>query len=331
MIPTNPVPAVCNYGSAAIYRCLPSEEQIRAGVVPLDSLPAAWWNCMWYDTNRAINCARTTIGVLIDEVNSVLANAGVCVNPSCVDQLYQSINKMKSIVGNATTAGSVKSSSCPGEVSIDANGIMTANCVGNVALLSTSARTLTGAVNELKSTYDCCLTEVNNCLSALCNAKAPVNHASSLTTYGVGSSANYGHVKLSDAYCTCVGGEAEGIAASQLAVYCAYNAAMNHTVDLGDIPACPLGAAASAGTALTAARSDHVHPTPECVGQAGYIFAYPFLAYTVCVYGIARTEVCNKTNYNVLIVAAHCMFVLGAGCYCCVPCGIDSTVYVRVK
>lgn len=329
MIPTNPVPAVCNYGSAAIYRCLPSEEQIRAGVVPLDSLPAAWWNCMWFDTNRAINCARTTIGVLIDEVNSVLANAGVCVNPSCVDQLYQAINKMKGIIGNATTAGSVKSSSCPGEVSIDANGIMTANCVGNVALLSTSARTLTGAVNELKSTYDCCLTEVNNCLSALCNSKAPVNHASAGTTYGVGSSANYGHVKLSDAYCTCVGGEAEGIAASQLAVYCAYNAAMNHTVDLGNVPGCPLGVS-SAGTALTASRSDHTHPAPECVETAGYVAAGPFANDTVCVYGTNRREVCNKTNYQVLIVAADRMFVLPPNGYCCVAAGIDSTHFIRV-
>ena len=78
MIPSNPIPAVCNYGASAVYKEEPSEEQIRAGVVPLDSLPAGWWNCMWYANNRAINCARAAADSLIQEMNTVLTQAGVC-------------------------------------------------------------------------------------------------------------------------------------------------------------------------------------------------------------------------------------------------------------
>ena len=275
MIATNPVPAVCNYGSAAPYRALPDANQIRAGVIPLDSLPAAWWNCMWYDTNLAVNCARYGIGILIDEINTVLDRAGVCINPNCVDQLYQSIDKIKNIIGNTTAPGSVKSSSCPGEVSIDpTTGVMTANCVGNANNLTTNSHTIVGAINELKSVYDCCVSDINGCLTSLQNSKAPVNHASASTTYGMGSATDYGHLKVSDTYTSLVGCACDGVAASQSAMYCVYALASQTSIVLGDTAGCPLGTA-SAGTALTAARSDHVHPKPTCVECAGCVsFAY---------------------------------------------------------
>lgn len=270
MLPSNPIPQVCDYGSAALYRELPNEEQIRSGVVPLDSLPAAWWNCMWYATNQAVNCARYTAGALIDEINTVLTRAGVCVCDTCVDQLYTAIENIRTTIGNATTAGAVKSSSCPGEVSINAQGIMTANCVGNAAALTTVARTLTGAINELKSTYDCCISDLNTATGALDTNKAPVNHASTATTYGVGNATTYGHVKLSDTYSSCVGGVSEGVAASQKALYDAYDYLINNAgAPLGNTVGCALGTA-SAGSCNTAARSDHVHPVPSYVACAGY-------------------------------------------------------------
>lgn len=273
MIPTNPVPAVCDYGSAAVYRALPNADQLRAGVVPLDSLPAAWWNCMWNDTNKAINCARYALGSVINEVNTVLTQAGVCVNPDCVNQLYQAFDKMKAITGTATVAGSVKSCDAPGMVSIDANGFMTANCVGNANNLTTNAHTVVGAINELKCIYDCCTSSLNDCLSAINNAKAPVNHASAQTTYGVGNADCYGHLKISDQY-TSVLANCTGVAASQLALACVYCEAMQHSIVLGNTAGCPVGTA-SAGSALTAARSDHVHPVPTCVPYAGCVsFGY---------------------------------------------------------
>lgn len=267
MIPSNPVPQVCNYGTSATYRDLPNEEQLRNGVVPLDSLPAAWWNCMWNMTNGAINCARYAAGVLIDEVNTVLAQAGVRVNCSCVDQLYQAINKIRQTIGTAAVAGAVKSSSTASEVAIDpTTGIMSVNCLGNAASLTTTASTVVGAINELKSTYDTCW---SNNATAL-NGKAPTNHASSANTYGVGSATNYGHLKISDTY-TSVLATCSGVAASQKAVACIYAvaaAAAADNISLGNTAGCALGTA-SAGTATTAARSDHVHPVQNYIPYTG--------------------------------------------------------------
>ena len=258
MLPSNPVPQVVNYGSSAVYKDLPTPEQIASGVIPLDSLPAAWWNAMWACTNQAVNCARYAVGVFVDEINTVLTQAGVCVCDTCVDQLYQAIEKIRTTIGDASVAGAVKSSSCPGEVSIDANGIMTANCLGNAASLTTIARTVVGAVNELKSTYDCCFTDATTAL----DGKAPTSHVSSATTCGVGNAGCYGHLKISDTY-TGVLAACTGVAASQKAVACVYSVADGKAA-VGSTVGCALGTA-SAGTATTAARSDHVHPLPSCV------------------------------------------------------------------
>lgn len=57
----------------------------------------------------------------------------------------------------------------------------------------------------------------------------PKSHASTATTYGLGNASNYGHVKLSDTYSSSVSGgnAAGGVAASQNALYNAYNALRN--------------------------------------------------------------------------------------------------------
>lgn len=216
MIDTNPIHQVCNYGSSASYCSCPTPEQIATGVIPLDSLPAAWWNWMWNDTNKAVNEARYAASVLIDEIDTVLQQACVCPNCVCTDQLYQAIEKIRQTIGNAVTAGAVKSSSCPSEIAIDACGIMSVNCLGNAASLTTVARTVVGAINELKSTYDCCFTDTATAIGG----KAPTNHASALTTYGVANSTCYGHVMLSDTYTSdlCCA----GMAASQTALACVY-------------------------------------------------------------------------------------------------------------
>lgn len=64
--------------------------------------------------------------------------------------------------------------------------------------------------------------------NALYNAyanRAPISHASTGTTYGQGNASNFGHVKLSDTYATkqSSAAAANGVAASQNALYNAYN------------------------------------------------------------------------------------------------------------
>ena len=257
MLSSNPICPVCNYATSAVYCDLPTPEQLVNGVKPLDSLPAAWWNKMWNMINCSVNQARGAVGSFITELNNVLAGAGICPNCVCTDQLYQAIDLIRQTIGNATVAGAVKSSSTPGMVSIDNNGFMTANCVGNATQLATSARTLVGAVNELKTTYDTCFGSVSTALGG----KAPTSHASSTNTYGVGTAAAYGHLRISGTYTSDLSDT--GVAASQTALYCVYKYAeqiASSATGLGNTVGCPLGTA-SAGTAATAARSDHVHPS----------------------------------------------------------------------
>lgn len=258
MIPSNPIPEVMNYGSSAIYKAEPSDAQKARGVVPLDSLPAAWWNCMWSQTNTSINCARYAAGKLIEEINTVLCEAGVCVCDTCVNQLYTAIDKLRQTIGNSSVAGAVKSSSCPGEVSIDQYGIMTANCVGNAADLTTAATTVVGAINELKCTYDCCFIDANCCLDELNCCKAPTMHASCDTTYGVGNASCFGHLKISDTFTSCVGGAAEGVAASQKALYDAYICLSSSASSLAECACCvyitPLSASDTSSVHLVIAE-----------------------------------------------------------------------------
>ena len=279
MLPSNPVCPVCNYATSAVHCDLPSPEQLVNGVKPLDSLPAAWWNGMWNMINCSVNQARSAIGSFITEINNVLAGAGICPNCVCTDQLYRAIEKIQQTIGNATVAGAVKSSATPGMVSIDDNGLMTANCVGNATQLTTSARTLVGAVNELKTTYDTCFGNVATTLGG----KAPISHAVAESTYGVGTATAYGHLRISDTYTSDIGDP--GAAASQSALYNVYDYAKQIAASgatLGNTVGCSLGTA-SAGTATTAARSDHVHPLPTCVACAGKAFSACYSSTGACI------------------------------------------------
>lgn len=61
-------------------------------------------------------------------------------------------------------------------------------------------------------------------VTASLNEKAPTSHASSATTYGIGTGSNYGHVKLSDST-TSTSAASAGIAASPAAVKAAMDKA----------------------------------------------------------------------------------------------------------
>lgn len=274
MTPSNEICPICNYAGSAQYCAWPSPEQIRTGVAPLDSLPAAWWNNMWGDATSRINEARDMVGQIITEMNNVLTQAGFSPQSACTDQLFQSINKLRQILATTTTPGAVLSSTDANKIAVAADGTMTVNCFGNAAALTTSASTVVGAINELKSTYDCCISDLQTDVSG----KAPTNHASSGLDYGIGNADCYGHLKISDTYNQDLG--CTGMAASQSALAEVWTCLSSNTgVELGNTVGCALGTAA-AGTATTAARSDHVHPAPAkvccalCItnsaGTAGY-------------------------------------------------------------
>ena len=103
---------------------------------------------------------------------------------------------------------------------------------------------------------------------------APTSHASTATTYGTGTSSNYGHVKLSDST-SSTSSTTGGIAATPAAVKAAYDLANGKQNPLvagtdyatpGSIPLAStttpsMDGTASYGSGTSFARNDHVHPT----------------------------------------------------------------------
>lgn len=117
------------------------------------------------------------------------------------------------------------------------------------------------AVSAVTSTELGYLDGVTSNVQTQLNAKAPTSHASSATTYGIGTSSNYGHVKLSDSTSSTSAATA-GIAATPKAVKAAYDLA-NAKLYIPDY---------TAGVDLCQAVSD-IRYTPYTIPSNGMIWA----------------------------------------------------------
>lgn len=86
-----------------------------------------------------------------------------------------------------------------------------------------TAQTALERANEAGTLAADAVTAAENATAAV-DGKAPANHASAQTTYGVGAAGSFGHVKLSDSHASA-SGVAGGIAATPAAVKAAYDLA----------------------------------------------------------------------------------------------------------
>ena len=227
------------YASLSTMRQQPTQDEIANGVIPLDTLPANWWNWLWNTITRAQNDLQYNDEVIFTEINNVLAAGGITPNPTSDaqathDQLIRAINIIKNAVATTTTLGVVKSldTGTDGTVCVNIGGTMNVNGFGDLATLHTVDKdTVTGAINEVHDEMDALNTNLTqeiqneaseirgeigtlssltttakgstvaaiNELQAEVGGKAPTMHASAETTYGIGNADNYGHVKLTDA------------------------------------------------------------------------------------------------------------------------------------
>lgn len=218
MNPTNPVESWDTvYASQSSYVQPPSSAQTAAGVVPLDTLPADWWNSMLYKLTKNQNATASELTDIMNEMINVLTAADIPPSSQSSQQLLNAIRKVSRTIATASTAGAVISSSASGKVSVDAQGVMTPNGLGVPSNLNTVATDVVSAINELYSTLTNYIQANNAAVTGLQQGKAPNNHASDQTTYGVGSGTNYGHVKLSDAT-NSTSGVGDGVAATPAAV-----------------------------------------------------------------------------------------------------------------
>ncbi len=105
-------------------------------------------------------------------------------------------------------------------------------------------------------------------VKTLLNAKAPTSHASTATSYGMGTASNYGHVKLSDSTSSTSTASA-GIAASPKAVKAAYdlaNAANTAAAEAQTAASTAQTAAATAAQDAAAAQATAAAAMPKSGG-----------------------------------------------------------------
>ncbi len=217
MIPENPIETMDVYASQSQYLTGPDAAAQAAGTVPLDTLPADWWNWLWQQVTKRINETSQAVESIHTEILSVLQAASITPSEVSTSDLLNAIKAITRTVGSGDTAGAVKSSTKSGYVAIDSDGYMSPNGMGIPTSLNTTAKQIVEAINEVLASLNTYKTATNDSITGLTNSKAPKMHASDTPSYGVGTDTQWGHVKLSDST-SDTSGAAAGIAATPAAV-----------------------------------------------------------------------------------------------------------------
>lgn len=140
MIDKQTVEVVNTYAttSESVNRQEPSKDQYQKGVVPYDTLPAAWWNWFWHEIT--LNEGRTVemLDSIFTELTKLLRDAGINTNnPEVLNQVSSAVQTIAKWIATEERPGAVVSSSAKGKVSVDGTtGVMTANGLGDVNNLS---------------------------------------------------------------------------------------------------------------------------------------------------------------------------------------------------
>lgn len=156
MIDKQTVEVVKTYAttSETVNRQEPSKDQYQKGVVPYDTLPAAWWNWFWHEIT--LNEGRTVemLDSIFAELTKLLRDAGIDANnPEVLNQVSSAVQVIAKWIATEDRPGAVVSSSAKGKVSVDSTtGVMTANGLGDVADLSADIllrNTTVEAINDV--------------------------------------------------------------------------------------------------------------------------------------------------------------------------------------
>lgn len=207
------------YASLSTIKQEPSQADMNNGVIPLDTLPAAWWNWLWNALTAAQNDSQYNDDIIFTEINNVITAAGLTPGASTQhDQLIQAIRVIKDAIATIAAPGSVISTEggTTGTVMVAADGKMTVNNFGDIASFHGASKgNLMEALNE---TYDMAYnsdsevgdisglttTDTTTLVSAInevkqnADSRAIKMHRSATTEYGVGNGTEYGHVRLTD-------------------------------------------------------------------------------------------------------------------------------------
>ena len=88
------IEALSTYARNASYIEEPDSTSYSAGVEPLDTLPAAWWNWFLYHLTNDEALLATNLNALYEEAINVLTQAGIEPDETQKNQLYAAINTL---------------------------------------------------------------------------------------------------------------------------------------------------------------------------------------------------------------------------------------------
>lgn len=158
--------------------------------------------------------------------------------------------------GSGTNYGHVKlSDSTSSSSDVDSGTAATPAAVKAVAGAIPSATTTTPAMDGTAAVGSETAWAKGDHVHPTDTSRAPTSHASSATTYGTGTSSNYGHLKLSDST-SSTSGTSDGIAATPSAVK-----AVKDAIPAASTSTPVMDGVGSAGSATSWAKGDHVHPS----------------------------------------------------------------------
>ena len=153
MNPTNAQESVQVYASDTEYRTPPNEDQTAAGVVPLDTLPASWWNWLWNTTTKNNNNSKITIDNLRAEMLSILTSAGIEMSASQTNQILNAIDIIRK---RFPTTDPVSHDPIPGSVisSSDRNSVSVSSSTGKMVVNALSDWNSNSSVKETIEAMD---------------------------------------------------------------------------------------------------------------------------------------------------------------------------------
>lgn len=117
------------YGANASYISEPTN--IDAGHIPLDTLPAAWWNWLFNQLTLNNNGSYTAIADLRSEMLAVLTEAGITPSEAQTNQLLQAVEIIRKKIATTSTPGAIKSSSDIKSISVGADGTPLVNALSD--------------------------------------------------------------------------------------------------------------------------------------------------------------------------------------------------------
>lgn len=147
--------SIIAFGQAGEYHTAQmSSTKQAAGFAPLETLPAEWYNNYMYLLDQHINQLQVLTVQIQEELSNIIAtDSEATPSADTLNQVLTAINKLiaasRPVIATGSEPGLVKSSLAVNKISVDLDGVMTPNALGDWNS-EFAAQTITQIVKTLK-------------------------------------------------------------------------------------------------------------------------------------------------------------------------------------